>query len=219
MNATVVIITHPGAQDILNRNWPYLQVCGPPIVVEHDDKPPMMFPSPPAEVWRIGTDPGKQTLGTLGRFISVIESFQADGAETDLWIVEADTILLRPPPTVEWICGTLAGHGDPVGPNMTFHGRHYYHCPWGFNVNAIPPFLALSRRMLNSGLFEHCFIDRFLGLYADLCPNAVFHGLAWSRNTAELQDVEMIRAMVANGAWAVHGVKTQEVLEAITQRR
>lgn len=218
MNLAIFILAHPGAQHLVDQNYPHwiapvTELGATLFGVEHEDKPAMNWPVG-VNVLRLGTDPDTMIHRWVSRFIQVLAWARQSDPRWDYFIfIEADTIFLEAPSEFPACGGTLAGF-DSAG----FFARRFYHCPWCFSRAALGEFMSNAEAMLAVKLTEQGMIDRFLGLMDDLYKHRGFTVtplLNWSRNTAEIEDLGMIEWAMKNGAWAVHGVKSPHVLESI----
>lgn len=130
-------------------------------------------------------------------------------------LLEYDCVIFKPvpKPSVDTLHAKLAGHRD-----QGFIGENYYHTPWTFDRIMGGRILKAGRAMLRAGLIERGFIDRFLGLMADLYDLDVKDtgNTTYTRNTIEPCHVEEARAAVDSGIWMLHGCKTEECLRDIT---
>lgn len=219
MNTLVVIITHQGAQALLDRNWPWWVKGGYPLtIVEHADKPSMRIPTPfvngySVQLLRVGTDPDRMPHRWVGRFMAIMEACSQMPGPTDFCFIEADGIFTRPlPPHPGGLVTTLAGHKSPG-----FRGHNYYHTPWWMDRKTMGAVLFWGRRMLNADLDEAGFIDRFIGLMELLYDLTIVPASSYSQNSLDQSHfLEQARAAIAKGAYYVHGVKTQQHLDYVT---
>lgn len=176
------------------------------------------FHDPPA--LRLGTDPGRMRHKWVDRFLRIIDWLIKHRSQhyEAFCFIEADVVLLRPPPAVSGTVAiaTVAGYR-----NEPFRGSRYFHCPWLLSVEALTSVQHHGVRMCNAGLDEQGFIDRFLGLMADLYTDISWqHSRNYSQNTIEPQHIAEAADWARHcDCWAQHGVKTQAAFDAIMAAR
>ena len=210
----VLVLTHPGGQEILSRNWPYIIKCGCDVcVVNHAGTPNARIQGSQALLnASIGTDPDKMPHRYVSRFMEVLEYCVTLDNYRNFCLVEGDVIFVRPlPDHPGGMVATLAG-----GSSEGFHASRFYHCPWWVSYKTAEKILRWGKLMLGAGLHEHGFIDRFIGLMADLYPLQITEAKWYSQNTILPQNYSDARKYLDLGGWGAHGVKDQRTLEALT---
>lgn len=218
MKTLVVVIAHPEAWPVLQLNWPWLRRCGCDIaVVNHAGQPFFPLDPPARHNLSIGGPPPTMENKWVDRFLDILQWATCNPAadEYDRYILtEADSIFLGPIPDVGDFAGYMAGYRSPG-----FHGEMFYHAPWCLTHKAAEEFLRRARIMLGFKINEHGFIDRFIGAYRDMYGVYIgdLRGQTFTRNTIEMTDVEECRANIKRGAWFIHGIKSPDVLRAITE--
>lgn len=223
MKTLVVVISHPQAEPIFQMNWPWLQRCGCDIAaVNHSGAPFFALDPHPRFNLSIGGPPNTTPNKWVDRFIDILQwcvSAPMSDPYDRYILTEADSIFLRPPPVLEGMWATLAGY-DSAG----FLAKRFFHTPWCFDRQAAMDFLRRARIMLGFGtaLNEQGYIDRFIGLLTHLYEVPVgdlsSHCQAYTRNTlVEPAHVDECREWIKAGCWFVHGIKSPEVLRAVTE--
>lgn len=211
----VLVLTHPGARDILERNWPHILKCACDVgVVFHVGQISDYDQGLPSCKLRlsIGTDPDKMPHRWVSRLMEVLEYCVKLDDYRNFCLVESDVIFSRSlPDHPGGMVATLAG-----GKSDGFHGSKFYHCPWWVSYKTAEKILRWGKLMLAAGLDEHGFIDRFIGLMADLYPLQITEAKWYSQNTILPQNYSDARKYLDLGGWGAHGVKDQQTLEALT---
>jgi hypothetical protein len=218
MKTLVIVITYPEAWPILQLNWPWLRRSECDIaVVNHAGQP--FFPLDPHPRFNlsIGGPPQSTDNKWVDRFLDILQwaTTHPDCDPYERYVLtEADSVFLGPIPDTGEFAGTMAGYRSPG-----FNGEMFYHAPWCLTYEAATEFLRRARIMLSYKISEHGFIDRFIGAYRDLYGVYIgdLRGQTYTRNTVDLKDVEECRAAIKRGVWFIHGIKSPDVLRAITE--
>lgn len=218
MSTLIMVIAHPGATDILNRNLPWLARGGADIAVFNHEGASFTSPLVRSHFYG-GKDPGMMPNSYLDRFLMALDLCYGGNFEgwnyTDFLITEPDSICVRylPPNTKSGLITTVAGHRSGG-----FHGEHYFHAPWWMDRWTLRSVSTFANRMVKAGLTEQGFIDRFLGLLVDLYDIDVTEAKSYSENTLETPESwAKARKAIADGAYFVHGIKTQQQLDEVTK--
>lgn len=221
MKTLVVVIAHPQAAPILDTNWPWLQKCGCDIaVVNHAGSGFFALDPHPRFNPFIGGPPMHTINRWVDRFLEVLTWCTSDPATEDYdyyVLTEADSIFLRPVPDLPFgFCATHAGYRSPG-----FNAPHFYHAPWCMDHDSAIEFIRRAKLMLNYGVNESGYIDRFIGAYANLFDvqihNLAERGLAHTRNTIEGNLVAEAREHAKDpNCFFMHGIKTPAVLACVT---
>lgn len=211
----VVIITHPEAEPILRMNLPTIERNingdGDGIrLVSHEGNTDGHLP--------IGRPPHVEPFKWVGRFIQIVNAFCAPpmaSEYSDFLFCEYDVVFVRPlPPHPGGLVSVLAGHRSDG-----FLGKNFYAGCWWFDQPTAEEFLYRARTMLDIGLTEHGFIDRFVGLMDDLYPLTlkIKPAAFYTRNTILPEHYQECREAFRKGAFGAHGVKDSATLKAITE--
>jgi len=217
----VLVLTHPGASDILERNWPHILKCECDVgVVNHWDpnndslSSPLPFFKGQHVSLAIGTDPSKMPHRYVSRFMDVLQwCVDSDLNYRRFCLIESDVIFVRPlPEHPGGMVATLSGYRSEG-----FHGEKFWHCPWWISHLCAEKILRWGKLMLACGLDEQGFIDRFLGLQQSLYPLQITESGWYSRNTILPEHYAEARTALERGAVGCHGVKTEECLRALTE--
>lgn len=169
---------------------------------------------------RVGEESYAAGDNHIRRFLDVLRYCLDHTKYSSFMLIEYDVILFRALSGLKlerlWFVTTVAG-----GQSEGFRGSCFFHTPWWLGRFAAREIIVLAERMLRAGLNEQGFLDRFLGLLVDLyeIPVTDLSGKFWySQNTIDTPEkIAEARAAIANNCVGIHGVKTKEVLDAITK--
>lgn len=224
MKTLLCVLTHSAANETFARNFPWYQRAGLPILgVGRVDKE-MFWPNDIEHI-DIGDEEYIKDDAQLWRFVTLLTLLRAglgqqpDKPPYDAYaITEYDCIWTRKMPEIPgWsfisLATQIAGHKSGG-----FRGSRFFHCPWIVQRKDLAYFIDYGERMLNAGLNEHGFIDRWLGLMADLYDIRVHEINGYTRNTLD-QPEHIAQAIdaIKDGACVIHGVKTADQLAAVTK--
>lgn len=210
----IVVVAHPGVNEIIHLHEPFWRKTGLPIIgVDHVGGGCTWANGNPFAL-QIGGPPDSKKHRWVDRFLEIINWCTVHTNYDDFLITEYDGVIVRKPPAHPGgIVGTLAGHKSDG-----FLAKSFYHCPWWMDRPSAEDFLRRARIMLDFNLSEHGFIDRFLGAYGELYGVPIQQMNTYSRNTIESpEEIEDARKAVAENCWFIHGIKSKEVLDAITK--
>lgn len=217
MKTALLIISHPRVNKVVAQNWPWYVKSGGDVIGVCDRGTGCVWPKGVKRVLEFD-EIDDQRGKLIGRFFQVLEWCVVDsqnGGYDRYAISEYDVCFVRPipyylPPFV----ATRAGQKSPG-----FCGQYYYHCPWILSGNAACQLLTQGRKMLKAGIDESGHIDRFIGLFDDLYDAQIQSGANYSRNSLDRPEYirEAQEAVKNPECFAVHGVKTPDQLEAVTQ--
>jgi hypothetical protein len=220
MSTLIMVIAHPGATEILNRNLPWLARGGADIAVFNHETTDVKFQGANYHFYG-GRNPGEMPHSYLDRFLMALDLCYGNnfvGNYSDFLVTEPDSICVRhlpifPSTTDSGLITTVAGHRSGG-----FRGEHYFHAPWWMDRWTLNSVNTFAKRMVKAGITEQGFIDRFLGLLADLYDINVMQAKSYSENTLETPESwEKARKAIAEGAYFVHGIKTQQQLYEVTR--
>ena len=221
MNPLLVILSYAKANDMVARHWPWYLKADCDILAVGRENSICNFPMERRIGHiRIGKDSYvngdnliKYHLGALEHCLT--EPNIRQNKYTHFYLTEPDAIFLKEPPLVgEGLRGTLSG-GHSIG----FHGSRFFHGPWIFDIATAISVVFYGHRMVNAGLIELGFPDRFYGLLCDLYTDVKFYPLSntYSQNRIDRPEfVQQARQAIEDGCWYIHGLKTQDELHAVT---
>jgi len=224
----LAIHSWPGANEIVARHWPYFLKQGAD------------------EIWGIGTNDNGCKWPEGIQWQNVGRNSYIDGSHLpqrmldtltqmlslDLWntliLTEYDTVFFNRIP-VENLKHCLAGH-YAGGPTWGSKANCFYHNPWVFDRNIVMDFVVEGHDAIKEGICP----DRHRGQppAAECSPDVFFAYIAqrlgytvqddlwreYSRN--DLKDPERLegaRKAYQDGVDIIHGIKTQDELNYITQ--
>lgn len=218
MKPLVAIMSHSGANQIVQRHWPLYLRCGCDILGVGREDTECNWPAVGGQFLgaiRIGKESYATGDNHLTRMLALIEHFLSFKELTHLVVIEYDGIFLAPIPKLhaDTFYGKVAGGNSPG-----FRGSMYLHTPWCMDRLAAGRILKYGRAMLKAGLNEQGFLDRWFGLMIDL------YDLQWrdtgdgtyTQNTIEPAHYEDFKRALQSGIWYAHGVKTPEALRLVS---
>lgn len=223
MKCLIAILSYVRANELVARHWPWYRKAGCDILGVGRETTSCEWPVRVGQdglvnVTNIGEDSYvhgdnliRLHVDTLDYMLSLI------GDYTHFCLIEPDTIFLRgitqnDVPTYGFRA-TLVGNKSPG-----FFGSFYCHGPWIFDRHGAQFAVNSARRMLNVGLIEQGFPDRFWGLVCDLygLPFTKLH--AYSQNRLDRPEyIQQARQALADGAFAIHGIKTDGELRSVIE--
>ena len=226
MKTLLAILSHSGANETVARHWPWFKKAECDILGVGRENTVCIWPCAAGEDLgngakfigsvNIGKESGPSGDNHIRRFLDVLTMFVSMGDYSHIIITEYDSLFFRPPPEHPgWFVAKVAGYKTPG-----FNGRRFFHTPWYLNYPSAVSVIGYGETMLRAGLIEHGYIDRFLGLMVDLYP-VEWHdtgNTTYTQNTIHKPEhIQEVRDMVKRGGWFCHGVKSPEVLAAITE--
>lgn len=217
----LVVLAHSGAQDCLYRHWPFWEKAECDILGVGREDTQLTWPHPNGTHNFVGKiDIGKESYAAgdnhLRRFLEVLRFGVHETNYEAFCIIEYDCLLFNALP--DWHGGggmitTLAG-----GRSDGFHAPSFFHTPWHMDRDTAEKMIVWGNNMLNCGLLEHGFLDRWLGLMHALYGFEIIESAWYSRNTIEFPDnIEEAKKAIERGAPGVHGVKSADVFRILTQ--
>ena len=210
----LMLQTYPGANGRILAHFPYYRTSGCEKVVGVVTEGGGCF-WPTKDTVTIGPDRYASGSHLPMRLLKSIEHGLALKADT-IVVSEWDCLFFKPIPRdlPKGLVMTRTGGNSPG-----FEGQSFYHPPWIMDSSTAKEVLAVGYKLVADGRIEQGFPDRFIGLVAEVGGITV-HGDIISRYTQNTIDrpewVAEARAARRGGCHAVHGVKTQAVLNAIT---
>lgn len=218
MKKTVVgIFSYAAANAIVARHWPYYCLSDAALwgIGRIDSK--CEWPKGLYAQTDIGRD-GYVGKGNLcQRLVDAMSKF-AFGHElkafSDLCLIECDAIFTRALPNHP---GGLVTHYAGAHSDG-FLSTRYFHTPWWVDRETASLIAGMGQWLLNHGMNEHDFPDRFMGLVCDRCPEIKIHQPnSFSVNLLDTPELmTQARDAITKGAYYVHGVKTAQQLGQLT---
>lgn len=222
MKPLLTILSYVRANDIVRRHWDYYLKADCDIVGIGRETTSCEWPCKVGErrlvaVQNIGEDSYVHGDNLIRLHIDTLDYLLSlAGDYTHFALTEPDAIFLKPLAPecpVYGLRATLQGGRSPG-----FLGSFFCHGPWILDRHAATYAVNSARRMLKVGLIEQGFPDRFWGLLCDLydLPYSKFNGYSQNRLDTP-QFIENARQAIAGGCAAIHGIKSQEELRAVTE--
>lgn len=205
------VFSHSTANDIVARHWPYFTLADCALWGIGRVDTHCVWPMPR---W-CATDIGKE--GYAGgenlcrRLIDAIDMFAylpVFKDFTDLCLVESDAVFTKPLYEHRGGLETFRAGGGGEG----FLSTQYFHTPWWVDRPTAIEIVKVGTILLNNGIIEQGFPDRFLGLVMGRLPDVPIH----PSETFSLNQLDTPARMTA-GKMAVeigsvvyvHGLKTE----------
>lgn len=225
MRTLLVILSYEKANSMVERHWPFYMKSGYDIMGVGRENSRCVFPKEHL-VWQVNIGKDEYVQGpnlpdyhvrALSCALSLTYGGDAENPQpyTHFALTEPDAIFLKPLPLHP--SGLMATYGG--GNSKGFYGNAFFHGPWVVDRTTAQKFVDGGRAMLNCGLFELGFPDRFWGLWQEL------YGIkftpmgrhSYSQNRLDRPEfIQQAREAIAAGACYTHGIKTAEELEAVT---
>jgi len=211
MSDLCVIMAHKAAENTLKRHLPIWESLHLDIIIQ---APVLSIPNVGRSVLGIGR-PAHHGPQAGARFKATLQHLEK--LNYDRFIIgEYDSLLFQVPATKNALVGPMFFDGEP-GPGFQSH------------IFVHPPFMVTKYilHQLNEAMprddAENGFWDRLLGRAIEISgvptDDLLADGRAFSRNTIEPNDYSGLDKALAGGAFAFHGVKSNEVLWRILNRR
>lgn len=156
------------------------------------------------EQWKIGRDMYNDRDNPHDelprRTVDVLQRFMRS-ANTEICIIEYDVLLFGKPVLKNDWSGTIF--------------PDFIHPPWVFTRQAAHKFTHTGEALLRRGCISGGWPDRHLKLISELVEGLVCDpSINYSRNTLDKWEYRMeAREAVRNGAWSIHGCKTNDQFE------
>lgn len=219
MKSTLLLIhSHPEANACLARNWPYFLRAGCDILgigrVGGQCRWPAGTPCVDigetiATHWKL--EPGNLPRRYVDTFRHCLQSPDLNGY-TDFFLTDYDTLILKALPAHPG--GLVAA--KMCGPSIGFKASCAVCHPWWMDRLTAAAFVKAGDEMIAAGELEQGTPDYWTGLMIDR------YRLPWSdfpafiRNTLDNpESVAQARQAILAGVWLVHGVKTEDQLNAL----
>lgn len=212
MSTLLVILAHSGAQDAIDRHFPFWERTCWDILGVGRENTTTAWPSG-AFTFNCGLESYVNGDNHLRRFLDVL-THCLNYSHSAFCLIEYDCLTF-PPMALHpgGFTSVLAGYRSPG-----FTAANYYHCPWWMDRPTAQLIIQHGTRLLNERVIEHGFIDRWLGLLCERNDIPITPLNAYTRNTLDYpRYITEAREAVRNGAQFIHGCKTKEQFEQLTQ--
>jgi len=219
----LVVLAHSKASDALARHWPWLLKGECDILGVGREDTTTIWPAEKGQdnfigEIRVGAESYASGQNHITRYLDVLRWCTDHVAHQRFCVIEYDCLIFKPLSLVAFKPGLLTTCAG--GRSEGFRGSLFFHTPWWCDRTTACDIMRYGGRMLRAGLDERGFLDRWLGLLADLYDLRVqdFVDFWYTQNTIDTPEkiAEARRAIIA-GAWGLHGCKTAAQLEAITR--
>lgn len=221
MKVLVVIFSHSGYNVLVERHWPAYLASGCDILGVGRTNTRCIWPKERlvGEI-NVGEESYASGDNHIVRFLDTLEYCLREQSLKDygaFCFIESDSAFFAPipPPNIDTFYAKLAGYKD-----QGFIGSQYVHTPWMMDRIMGGRILKAGRAMHKAGLIERGFLDRWFGLMIDL------YDLDWkdtgastyTQNTLDSEEkiADAIKA-ISGGAYYCHGIKSPEVLAALSK--
>lgn len=215
MNTLVAIHSYPGAGPEVARRWPwYLRGdCDILGIGTSDGRTAWPKDKRLIGVELIGRNAYVQDDHLPRRLVRTFGLLEKYPIYDAICIIEWDSIFLQPVPEIHGLVTTLGGYLSPG-----FTGTRFFHTPWCADRMTAEKIARVGTIMIDHGLTERGFPDRFLGLLVDLYDIPVTFAHTFSVNRIDQpQYVKEARMAIRKGCWYCHGCKTADEIRAVTQ--
>ena len=210
MTVTTIIYSYKGGQEITERHLPIYRENTDNLMIISPTDSPCILPNTDCETYEESNMFGKPMLKR-----QLFGMKRALDIKSDYYVfIEYDGIMLSRPVERDIIQANTF-----YDSSMVFSSVYYHHFPWIFPRKVLEEFCErVSLEPFNKG-----FVDRWLAVQLDIMNMKVFHLLesseGFSRNTIEPQDIQQLIKAVSHGAYAIHGIKTEAVLDIVKENR
>lgn len=215
MKTALLIQNYHSAKERIQWMWPFWKKSGFDLFgIDTEDKE--CFWPEKIPIKKIGIDAYIEGAHLPQKLIDCFRWFVEDEIFADYThccVIENDTLVLKIPYFDSLYAGGI--HAGYKLPPML--ANKYYHNPWWLSRNACERFVCCGQELIDEGKNECGHPDFFFGYVMEQLEEQVteFTG-TFSQNTI-LDDwqINPAREAVRAGAWAIHGVKSKSVLDAI----
>lgn len=218
MKPLLAILSYQKANDMVMRHFPWWRKAGCDILGVGREDSTSLWPAVDDQFIgsiRVGKDSYVDGDNLIRLHLDVLKHCLTLEKYHEFILIEPDTLLLKEPPGVPFTFrATLKGGNSPG-----FLGSYFAHGPWRFPRHVAQRVVTCGERMLKVGLIERGFPDRFYGLLDDLYDIGFCnHAENYSQNRLDRPEfIQQAREAIKAGAWAVHGVKSPQELQAVTE--
>lgn len=215
MRTALLIQNYHNAKDRIQWMWPFWKKSGFDLFgVSTTDKE--CFWPEPIHSKKIGIDAYIEKKHLPQKLVDCFAWFLEDmifDKYTHCCVIENDTLVLRIPQFDSLYAGGI--HAGYKLPPML--ANKYYHNPWWLSRNACERFVCCGQELIDEGHNENGHPDFFFGYVLEQLEEEVTHfQQTFSQNTIlDKWQIDPAREAVRAGAWAIHGVKSKSVLDAI----
>jgi len=225
MRMLLILLSYAKANEMVARHWPwYLQADADIMGVGRQDSD-TQFPEARL-VWTVDIGKDEYVNGanlpdlhvralSCGLSLTYRDPDMEDEQPyTHFCLTEPDALFFKPPPLHrDGLMATYSGGNSPG-----FLGTAFFHGPWYFDRDTADKAVEFGRRMIDRGLIERGFPDRFWGLFCDLygVKFTPFGKGTYSRNRLDRPEyIKEARQAIKDGIFYLHGVKTKEEMDAV----
>lgn len=222
MKTALVILSYASANAMVARHWDYYLRSGCDIIGVGREDSDCRFPAERlVGTVKLGKDSYVSGDNLIRYHLDALDYVLHNNCTSIKYgrviLTEPDAIFLKPVPnTPACLSGTLCGGNSPG-----FLGSFFAHGPWIMDMMTAELVVRYGRRMLDRGLIEHGFPDRFYGLITDLFHDIGFHDLrplTYSKNLLDRPEyIRGARQCIEAGGFAVHGIKSKDQLDTVTK--
>lgn len=215
MSLVLAIQSYPKANDTVARHWEFYERSGAAEIIGIGTSDGgCLWPKPirteliGANLYIVGDHLCSRLLRTFEHLLILPHDY--------LGVAEYDCIFLKPvPPDLPpGLTAHLAG-GTPAGCRC----KSFFHGPWLADRDTVVRIIRTGYEILDARENDSS-PDCFLGQIVERAKIPVNTDIlkSYSRNTIEgVEWIREAREAISNGAVSIHGIKTAEVLEAITR--
>jgi hypothetical protein len=219
MSTLLAVLSHSAANDRVFHGWRWYERAGCDILGVGRFDTRVLWPVSPRLVATLDSGAESYVCGDnhLKRFLSTLEYFLVEPLVRHydaILVTEYDVIFPRPLPAhTGGLITALAGHRSEG-----FLSENFYHSPWWVDRPTANAMLTFGQRLLKLQMIEHGFIDRWIGLLAELYDIPVTAANAYTQNSIDRpQFISEAREAITKGAYCVHGLKTMDQVRAVTE--
>lgn len=214
MSSICAVQSFPGANACVQRHWPFFERAGFDEIISIGTTDEGCWRPPGvkqeligANLYCVGSHLPSRLLRTFMRLLQTKHEW--------LCVSEYDVLFLREIPTLPKGLTTHLAGGKPAG----CHCNAFFHPPWICDRETAWKIIKNGATIIESGLVDAS-PDCFLGQVVEAGNIPVHTDIlkSYSRNTINQPNwIREAREAIANGAVCIHGVKSSEVLDAITK--
>lgn len=204
MRVATTIFTFGGGREITRRHWPVWRAHTDELLLVSPYDDPCVLPDTDMVAHEVSN---KYGLPCLRRQLFGMKSALRYAADYYVFIEYDGFMLDRPRPRLDVQANVFHQ------PRMRYQADFFPHFPWIFPHDKLQEFVAQA----TLDPLEDGFVDRWLAAQLTRLGQPVHDlqdsGEGFSRNTIYTpEDVEALRQSVTNGAYALHGIKSPQLL-------
>ncbi len=200
----LAVLTCQSATEPAQRHWPSWRAHFEDVVFITTIDSNCWVPEG-IEEWRIGRDQyndrDRPTENLCRRTVNVLKRF-LETHHQQIVIIEYDVFIFRKPEPVKEFSGTLF--------------EKFIHCPWQFSRNFAKQYVKVAESLLRQGMISGGWPDQHVRAVVDILAPEITYNHNYTKNTLDhAWMIEEARLHICKGAYAIHGVKSKEQLEAL----